>query len=65
MTDKNFTFSKTLWDLINNSEYNNSDPIQFSTNGELYLSISMWEDVPTLTKTAIIAQATSFGWIEN
>ena len=59
MTDKNFHFSKTLFDtLINNS-------IEYSTDGQLYLSVSQWENVPALLKTTIIAEALSFGWIED
>ena len=59
MTDKVFHFSKTVFDtLINNS-------IEYSTDGQLYLSISQWENVPALLQTTIIAQALSFGWIED
>lgn len=59
MTDKTFHFSKTVFDTLN------SNSIIFSTNGDLYLTISDWQDVPTLLQTTIIAQALSFGWIED
>ena len=59
MTDKTFHFSKTVFDTLNNNS------IAFSTNGDLYLSISDWENISTLLQATIIAQALSFGWIED
>ena len=59
MTDKTFHFSKTVFDTLNGNS------ITFSTNGDLYLSISDWENISALLQTTIIAQALSFGWIED
>lgn len=59
MTDKNFKFGKSLWDLLA------SESILYSTNADIYVSISEWENVPTPTKSLIITKCTSLGFEEE
>ena len=60
MTDKTFTFSKDLWDLLDSNSIVYSSPLQGQN-----LQISDWQDVPTLLKTAIITQAAYYGFEED
>lgn len=48
--------AKSLWDILI------SNDIAYSTNGDLYVSVSEWENIPLITQTAIIASALSFGF---
>lgn len=60
MVDKTFIFAKDLWDLLGNNN------VVFSSSLEgQQIQISDWETLSTLLKTAIISEATYYGFEEN
>ena len=60
-TDKTFTHGIILKDTVANAEYTNNDPVSSSPSLSS-ITIYNWDDVKTLDKIAITAEATAEGY---
>lgn len=61
MADRIYKFAKDVIDAIDNSQYNNNDPVSADINVST-ITILNWDDVKTLDKTTINTLAVAQGF---